>query len=117
MGRTRTIPVLSSVVLVAALTTTGEITFAQNEATTANFIMPGCRAFLGPALQQDRCVGIVEGLIFASKGAVCPPRTSTTAQAVQIVVNYIDSRSTRQNDNFFTLALEALKTTWPCKKN
>ncbi|HYC17274.1 MAG TPA: Rap1a/Tai family immunity protein [Pseudolabrys sp.] len=112
----RTIPILRGMTLIAALIVTGEIAFAQNDATSANFIIPGCRAFLGPALQQDRCVGIVEGIIFASKGVVCPPKTSTTVQSVQIVVNYIDTRPTRQNDNFFALALDALKTTWPCKK-
>jgi len=116
MVRIRTIPILCVMTLIATLTITGEIAFSQNEATSANFIIPGCRAFLGPALQQDRCVGIVEGIIFASKGIVCPPKTSTTVQSVQIVVNYIDTRPARQNDSFFTLALDALKATWPCKK-
>ncbi len=101
--------------LIATLTVNGEVTFVQNDDTSANFIIPGCRAFIGPALRHGRCSGIVEGLVFAGKG-VCAPRGSTIGQAVSIVVQYIDNRPGRQHEKFIALALEALKSAWPCKK-
>jgi hypothetical protein len=103
------------IALITAIVVNGEMAFAQNDATSANFIMPDCRAFLGPALQQGRCSGIVEGLVFADKG-LCAPKASTTGQAVRIVVQYIDERPARQQENFIALALEALRADWPCRK-
>ena len=99
--------------LIAALTEADEMAFAQSDTISANYIMPDCRAFLGPALQQGRCSGIVEGLVFADKG-VCAPRSSTTEQAVRIVVQYIEKWPAKLNQNFVTLAHDALKAAWPC---
>ncbi len=117
MARARSLLVLRGIALIVALTINGEMAFAQNDKTSANFIMPGCRASIGPALRQGRCSGIVEGFVFAGKGVdVCAPNAVTTEQAVRIVVQYIDKRPARINDDFRRLALEALRAAWPCKK-
>jgi Rap1a immunity proteins len=105
---------LRGIALVAALTVTGEMAFAQNGATSANYIVPDCRASIGPALRQGRCSGIVEGFVFAGKD-VCAPRAATTEQAVRIVVQYIDKIPERQHEDFRKLAVEALRAAWPCR--
>jgi hypothetical protein len=34
---------------------------------------------------------------------------------VRVVIAYIEARPSRMHENFDLLALEALRTTWPCK--
>jgi Rap1a immunity proteins len=106
--------VVAFLVGAAALTVIDELALAQNDTVSANYIVPSCRAFLGPASQQGRCSGIVEGLVFAGKG-LCAPKASTTEHAVQIVVQYIEKRPARLDQNFIALAHDALKAAWPCK--
>ena len=107
---------LRSIALVAALTINGEMVFAQNSETSAGFVMPSCREFAVSALRQGQCSGIVEGLVFVGKDVrVCGPEASRTAQAVSIVMKYIDARPAREQNNFIAVALEALRATWPCK--
>ena len=106
---------LRRVLLFSVLALHCDLAGAQDSDASATFIMPSCRAFVGPASREGRCSGIIEGLVFAGKG-VCAPKGSTAGQAVSVVVKYIDSRPTRQQDNFIGLALEALRKTWPCKK-
>jgi|SoiMetStandDraft_2_1073263.scaffolds.fasta_scaffold00523_3 Rap1a immunity proteins len=113
--RRRDIVAFFGVAAALAGTLAGEIARAQHDTiSTAQYIMPDCRAFVGPALHRGRCCGIVEGLVFAGKG-VCAPKTSTTEQAVQIVMQYIEKRPARLDQNFIALALDALKATWPCR--
>jgi hypothetical protein len=87
---------------------------------SANSRMAGCHAFLlaptPPELLFDAgmCVGIVNGINFTDLG-VCPPAGATSEQAVRVVVKYIDDRPAKLNENFKTLALEALRVAWPCK--
>jgi hypothetical protein len=108
--------VLRSIALIAALTISGELAFAQNGEISASFVMPSCQEFVGPALRKGQCSGIIEALLYAGKSVgVCPPRAST-GQAVAIVMKYIDARPAREQDNFIALSLEALRATWPCKK-
>lgn len=115
MLRSHPISILSGI-FIAALIASGEVALAQNDATSANYLMPRCRAFIGPASRQDRCTGIVEGLVFAGKDVgVCAPRASTLEQSIRIVLQYIESRPAKRYDNFIALALEALKARWPCK--
>jgi Rap1a immunity proteins len=39
----------------------------------------------------------------------------TVGQEIMVVVAYIDARPARMHENFGVLALEALRTAWPCK--
>jgi hypothetical protein len=67
--RRRDIVAFFGVAAALAGTLAGEIARAQHDTiSTAQYIMPDCRAFVGPALHRGRCCGIVEGLVFAGKG-------------------------------------------------
>jgi hypothetical protein len=68
-----------------------------------------------PAAQQSRCSGIIEGFIFVGKDVgVCAPKASME-KSVRAVVQFIENRPARMNDDFRPLALEALRAAWPCK--
>lgn len=86
---------------------------------SAEYIMPGCRQFLVSNTQfhflEGNCNGIVETLEFMSPD-LCVPPGSTLGEAVRIVVQYIDARPIRQQENFRLLALEALASTWSCRR-
>jgi hypothetical protein len=90
-------------------------------AQSAIFRMPGCRSFANQdnLLRYDFsggvCSGIVEALM--SVGAtlgICRSPESTVDQGVRIVVEYVDSQPARLNENFNSLAVEALRKAWPC---
>jgi hypothetical protein len=86
---------------------------------SAEYIMPGCRQFLVSNTQfhflEGNCNGIVETLEFMSPD-LCVPPGSTLGDAVRIVVQYIDARPIRQQENFRLLALEALASAWSCRR-
>jgi hypothetical protein len=43
------------------------------------------------------------------------PDGVTLGQEVKVVVAYIDARPARMHEPFTQLALEALRTAWPCR--
>jgi len=112
---------LRSIALITAIILNCGVAFAE-DTTSANYVMAGCRAFLLPKIPHDYnlsliagvCAGIVSGINYAAAD-VCPPKGVTSVQSVRIVVNYIDGRPARLNENFNALALEALRAAWPCK--
>ena len=103
------------------------IAVAQPDQYSTNDIMPGCRdaaaliIFSNPSNEYSDlahfCLGIIVGLSYMgrSDGTICVPVGVTREQAVQAVVQYIDSQPARINENFVPLAIEALQATWPCK--
>jgi Ssp1 endopeptidase immunity protein Rap1a len=82
---------------------------------TANEMMPGCRAMLNHdqrnILRQGECIGAVAAITHIDL-AVCPPKDSNVEQAIRIVVQYIDSKPARLQENFYDLAVEALRAAW-----
>jgi hypothetical protein len=85
----------------------------------AAFIIPSCRESTEPgsisgAFEQGMCIGLLKGLYYLSSDACIPPAITIGAVA-RIVVRYIDHRPTRMHEDFRELALEALKTAWPCR--
>jgi hypothetical protein len=82
---------------------------------TANEMMPGCRAMLTHdqpnILRQGECIGAVAAITHIDS-AVCAPKDSTVEQAIRIVVRYIDSQPARLQENFYDLAVEALRAAW-----
>jgi hypothetical protein len=108
-----------SVLLGAALALTVTSVWAAGmDVDSANYMMPGCRDWLGDAaanlFRQGRCAGVIEGLIYLNGGA-CRPEGSTREQSVRVVVAYIDARPAQMHERFDDLALEALRAAWPCK--
>ena len=120
---------LRGIVLIAAVVLNCGAAFGQVDLNSANKLMPACRNFAADSkyaegdanyFSQGVCVGTVETLVLVGpalkNGGACAPRGSTTAQAVRVVVQYIDNQPGRQHENFKVLAYEALQAAWPCKK-
>jgi len=85
------------------------------------FRMPGCRSYLNPDnmtrydFSSGVCSGTVEALMSAGPAlGICHPPDSTIDQGVRLVVQYVDRRAARLNENFTALAIEALRKAWPC---
>jgi hypothetical protein len=113
---------LCGIVLIAALMLSGGAAIAATyQSDTANYVMPGCRTYVSePPIQGDLfktgwCAGLVAGLVFTATGSCIPPE-ATKSQTVRVVLQYIDARPSRMHEDFTTLALEALKAAWPCKR-
>jgi hypothetical protein len=85
---------------------------------SANYLMPGCRDYLrrnnDGFFMQGRCAGLIEGLLYLDN-FTCPPKEVIMGQKIRVVVAYIDARPARMHEDFYELALEALRAAWPCK--
>ena len=114
---------LRGTVLIAAFALNSDFAVAQADLNSANYIMPGCRAVLEPDPPKDmnakfisvQCKAIIRGLIYASSSNICPPQSDKTNEDIRVVVEYIDDQPARLHEQFFVLALEALRAAWPCK--
>jgi Rap1a immunity proteins len=110
---------LRGIAFIAAIMLNCRVASAE-DVTSANYLMPGCRAvLLDPTPPQHvfeagYCLGVVVGLKYSGRN-VCPPKRATNQQVLRVVLKYIDDRPQRQNENFMDLALEALRAAWPCK--
>jgi hypothetical protein len=123
-GKVRTFIISASLVL--ALTQVG-LAEGKEDSSSANAIMPGCRAFVKGELSssyiegymQGECVGIIRGLVDAAYlqplSPFCVPDDATNGQMVRVVVSYIDRHPERMHLRFSALAFDALKEAWPCK--
>jgi hypothetical protein len=83
---------------------------------SANEMLPGCRAYVNGATdsqQTEPCVGVVNGEIYDP--VACKPEGVTADQIIRVVVQYMDSRPARLNEDFYDFMLEAVRKTWPCK--
>jgi Rap1a immunity proteins len=95
--------------------------FAQKDIYSADYIVPGCRDFIGVdtgnAHLRGYCVDLAIGVARdAYPPRICLPREVTDEQIVRVVVQYIDSQPARLQEDFVRLATEALRKTWPCKR-
>ena len=92
--------------------------------TSADRLLPGCRAVLVPstklpsapeAFVEGTCFGIVVGIIFADDG-ICPPQGQTYDEPINVVIQYIDKWPERRHEDLMVLAQEALRSAYPCKR-
>jgi hypothetical protein len=108
---------------------------AEKDILSANFLLPACRDFMDQkndssgGFLRGFCAGAVAEIlafggmlhsvsdVFVIPRALCldAPAGVTGDQALKIVVAYIDARPTRMHERFDRLAIEALRTAWPCK--
>jgi len=101
---------------------------SQTYEDSANAIAPGCRAIanniqkptLEESLQAPKCVAMVStlrnvGKMFIASYRYCVPQEAINAQAVKVVVAYLDRIPTRTHEPFLWLAIEALREAWPCR--
>jgi hypothetical protein len=119
MLRSRMLPSTRGIVVVAALMLSGGAGFAA-DADSANTVMPGCREFINDKstakpFEQGRCTGLINGLAYLYDES-CRPSAVTRGQIVRVVVQYIDARPARMHEDFRVLAMEAIKTAWPCQR-
>ena len=125
MVRTR-LPVMRGIALIVAMIFSCGTAVAEPAETSADRIMPACRdvaaliTFTNTESKEDLarmsfCVGIITGLSYMGQPyGICLPVGATSQKAADVVVQYIDGRPERMNENFMLLAVEALQAAWPC---
>jgi hypothetical protein len=118
--------VMLAVGLVAALMANCGVAVAEQDVTSANFLMSACRDVVsgnmsngeskGDLFAMGLCAGIISGLSYMGTFyGLCSPIGVTPQQAVSVVVQYIDHQPARMDEDFRVLASEALRAAWPCK--
>jgi len=97
---------------------------AQSSSAAAN--LRGCRAVGGTdrmtaeqALEAAYCGGALFALSQAASymerpARFCAPQGAHIDQVARVVVSFFESVPERQNENFVGLALEGLRSAWPC---
>jgi hypothetical protein len=130
-------------ILLAAIALTVTAAQAAESIDSANYVMQGCRSFMKNErsdFQQGICAGTVNAILLMAGGGMKSavdtdpnrsgalhnlirdrmcldvPSAATGGQATRIVIAYIDARPERMHEQFSLLALEALRTAWPCRK-
>lgn len=111
-----------------ALVVTGLVLLAMGEgraqvnAGSANWLMPGCQAALqnpippGEIFRAGICMGNASIMLdMAVLLGFCAPSGAIVSQAIRITVQYIEARPARMHERFSHLALEALRSAWPCR--
>jgi hypothetical protein len=92
---------------------------AQSDQNSGNYLINECRAISTDSskglFQQGRCMGIVEGIAWASPD-ICRPSQITNGQAVKVLVAYMDRQPQLLHQTLAQLAHEALVAVWPCAK-
>jgi Rap1a immunity proteins len=104
------------------------------QAASANDVLPACKLFLsvvdrhGTVSQSElshlmdagECLGAVYALLTVSHTLpeplkFCPPVEFDAEQGVRVLVAYIDEQPGRGREDSTMLALEALRSKWPCR--
>lgn len=101
--------------------------YAGDEARHASEVIRGCRLVAEGVIGKTKldtqwgvCLGILQTL--ANIGSHlqpnmrnCTPADASTEQLARVFLKYVEQHPERLNDGVEALAIEALKTTWPCK--
>jgi hypothetical protein len=92
----------------------------SNDPKSANFMMQGCRNFASETAGDSGfmggwCAGILDGITYMDPD-LCIPDGVPQAQVARVVVQYIDQRPARMHESFKLLAIEALRSAWPCQR-
>jgi hypothetical protein len=91
---------------------------------SGNFMLPHCQHYVTDNYRYDvwdgDCGGTVDTLLFLRETLpegfrVCQPKGVTSAQAVRVVVSYMQSHPQQLHEPFRILAMTALSQAWPCK--
>jgi hypothetical protein len=106
---------------------------ASAETISVQEVVPACKLYLSVMDRQatareaglarimtaGECLGAVYAMLNVSTALTeplrfCPPNDAEAEQGVRAIVAYIEKRPERTREDFMTLALEALRATWPC---
>jgi hypothetical protein len=120
-----------SYMIVAGLAMSLGCTSAQ--AASAKEVLPACKLYLSVVdrhgavsqseiphlLDAGECLGAVYAILTLSHSLAeplkfCPPAEFDAEQGVRVVVAYIEKKLERGREDFTTIALEALRSKWPC---
>jgi hypothetical protein len=104
------------------------------QAASAIEVLPACKLYLaiidrhGAARESEiahlmdagECLGAVYAMLNVSEALpeplkACPPADTQPDKGVRAVVAFIEKRPERSRENFTKLALEALRSNWPCR--
>ena len=122
-GWEKTMFLLARYTVAAAVFLSASAANAVEDATlSADRMLPACTAFIRDRAPGDvdgvfaagRCIGLMQGLGFASR-LFCPPGEVTVAQRARVAVTYVEARPERMHEDFRVLAVEAMQKAWPCK--
>jgi Rap1a immunity proteins len=98
-------------------------TFSQDPVDdAARTVTAGCPEALkrtGPVatFETGMCLGILKGLHYLSNDICIPPATSLS-QMGDVVARYFDDHADKVRDDFQEMAIDAMRTAWPCgRKN
>ena len=117
------LPVLG---IIAVMLLSCGVAVAGSNQPSASYFMPGCRdaaSLITFSVRESEeevgrmnfCAGVVVGLGFMGElHGICLPPDTTSQQATSIVVQYIDAQPARADEDFRSLAIEALRANWPC---
>jgi hypothetical protein len=116
---------LARYTVAAAVFLSASAAIAVEDATlSADQVLPACAAFIADrapreidgVFQAGRCIGLMQGLGYASRLlGVCPPDDVTSALRARVAVTYVEAHPERMHEDFRALAVEAMQKTWPCK--
>ena len=123
--REETMFLLARYTVAAAVFLSASAASAVEDATlSADRMLPACTDFIRENAPGDvdgvfaagRCIGLMQGLGFASRlFGVCPPDEVTLSQRARVAVTYVEARPERMHEDFRVLAVEAMQKAWPCK--
>ncbi len=107
---------------------------AAAKAASATEVLPACKLYLSVVdkhgtvnqseiprlLDAGECLGAVYAILTVSHSLAeplkfCPPLEFDAERGVRVVVAYIENRPGRAREDFTMLALEALRSKWPCR--
>jgi Rap1a immunity proteins len=124
---------MRAAVLGIAMGMMGVSALAQENKQSASYMLPHCRAAVNKeelarpadAVVRGVCIGIIEAIDFMmsefppqeKQYSSCPPSGVSLEQTVRVVITYTEGRPQRMNENFKTLAVEAIHDAWPCTTN
>jgi hypothetical protein len=107
---------------------------ASANAASANDVLAACKLYLSVVdrhgavsqseiphlLDAGECLGAVYAMLTVSHTLAeplkfCPPVEFDAEQGVRVVVAFIEKQPERSSEDFTTIALEALRSKWPCR--
>lgn len=98
---------------------------AQRLVSGEEMVLPCTRSLLGGGdnplhqTQMAFCVGAIVGIVSTAPhleagSQFCIPADASRGEQVAAVVRYMKANALRLKDDFFLLAFQALRHTWPC---
>jgi len=115
------------ILVVAATVFTHSFSISKAEDLfSANYHLSHCQAAANmkarPTLEQAECYGMIKTITslngrgkLTRHSRFCSPQGSTIVQYLRVVIRFVKQRPNRHHEPFAVLALEALRTAWPCR--